>query len=74
MWDLPEDDDPKAVMAAARQEMDKNKHNHNYIGVQFVQIGNSSTTKLKLADLTTGQYGVGFMHCLDINWQTNSNI
>ncbi|KAJ2915860.1 hypothetical protein MD484_g4542, partial [Candolleomyces efflorescens] len=51
------DDDPKAVMAAARQEMDKNKHNHNYIGVQFVQIGNSSTTKLKLADLTTGQYG-----------------
>ncbi|RXW15249.1 hypothetical protein EST38_g10606 [Candolleomyces aberdarensis] len=51
------DDDPKAVMGAARKEMDKNKHNHNYIGIQFVQIGNSSTTKLKLADMTKGEYG-----------------
>jgi hypothetical protein len=63
MSNFLEDDDPKAVMAGARQEMDRNKHNPNYIGVQFVQIGNSSTTKLKLADLTTGKYGVGPLHC-----------
>jgi len=49
------DDDPKSVMVNIRKEMDKNKHNPNYIGVQFVQIGNSPIAKIR--DLTKGEYG-----------------
>ncbi|KAJ2922768.1 hypothetical protein H1R20_g14322, partial [Candolleomyces eurysporus] len=52
-----EGDHPKPILAAARQEMDRNKHNHNYIGIQFVQIGNSPETELHLADMTKGEYG-----------------
>ncbi|KAJ2914529.1 hypothetical protein MD484_g5883, partial [Candolleomyces efflorescens] len=46
---------PKPVMVAARREMDRKKHNHNYLGIQFVQIGDSSLAKL--SDLTEGEYG-----------------
>ncbi|KAF5338920.1 hypothetical protein D9611_008744 [Ephemerocybe angulata] len=51
------DDDPKAVIAAARQQMDANKHNPNYIGIQIVQIGHSPLVKVKLEDMTKGEYG-----------------
>ena len=40
--------------------MDRNKHNHNYIGIQFVQIGNSSLAELR--DLTEGEYGVSLFN------------
>ncbi|KAH6905090.1 hypothetical protein BKA70DRAFT_506547 [Coprinopsis sp. MPI-PUGE-AT-0042] len=52
------DDDPKAVMQRAGKRLDAGKHNHNYIGIQIVQIGNSPRVAEKLADITKGEYGV----------------
>lgn len=51
------DDDPKASMRRARDRMDAGRHNHNYIGITIVQIGNSKKTAVKLQDITTGACG-----------------
>jgi hypothetical protein len=52
------DDDPKGVIEEAWAHLQRNKHHPNYVGIQIVQIGNSTQAAVKLKELMGGNIGV----------------